>query len=359
MLDIDLIQEKPALTTEFQVSLAADFISTMSLVIDAPSIEGLEQWIYTTHAALPEDIRTDMAVVLIAGTKSIVYYTWLNELARSDPAHRDFSAFISWLNSHSASDYEQLLEGFIGMLKEHCDTEGIAPSDAAGLVVACYGDMLDEPQIERLIQLYRNPAEFKAQLISVVTRFWEQFYRADFERCLSLMDRSVAYHQQKSYRADLVPTFVEVTGRRFPKGYEEYRSVEHVIFVPSCHIGPYVMLSPCDDTGGTILIHYNARSTSTSESREAANTQELFPPLKALADETRLQILALLNGRELYAQEIVDQLEISQSAVSRHLQLMVTGGVLDVRKEESMKYFSVNEGTLAALADSLKRFRSH
>ena len=85
--------------------------------------------------------------------------------------------------------------------------------------------------------------------------------------------------------------------------------------------------------------------------------QDLFPPLKALADETRLQILSILNGRELYAQEIVDRLDISQSAVSRHLQLMVSGGVLNARKEDSMKYFSVNEEMLSALAGRLKRFR--
>jgi DNA-binding transcriptional ArsR family regulator len=359
VLDIDLIQEKPALTTEFQVSLAADFICTMSLVLDASSIEGLEQWIYTTHAALSEQMRVDMAIVLIVGTKSTVYYTWLNNLRRGDPAHRDFAAFVSWLNSHSVGDYEQLLKSFIGVAREHCGAEEAASSDEAVIMRACYGEMLKEPQIERLLQLYRSPAEFKAQLISVVTRFWEEFYRADFGRCLAQMDRSVGYHRQKSYSADLVSTFVDVTGRRFPKGYDEYHNAEHVIFVPSCHIGPYVMLSPCDDTGSTILIHYNARSTGAPEPLEAAHIQELFPPLKALADETRLQILSLLNGRELYAQEIVDQLEISQSAVSRHLQLMVTGGVLDVRKEESMKYFSINESTLAALAGSLKRFRAH
>ena len=65
----------------------------------------------------------------------------------------------------------------------------------------------------------------------------------------------------------------------------------------------------------------------------------------------------MLDGRELYAQEIVDRLDISQSAVSRHLKLMVTGGLLDVRKVESMKYFSINQETLAALADRLQRFR--
>jgi DNA-binding transcriptional ArsR family regulator len=79
----------------------------------------------------------------------------------------------------------------------------------------------------------------------------------------------------------------------------------------------------------------------------------LYPPLKALADETRLQILALLRDRELYAQEIVDRLHISQPAVSRHLNLMVAAGVLNIRREGNAKYYAINRDVLADLARAL------
>jgi len=59
----------------------------------------------------------------------------------------------------------------------------------------------------------------------------------------------------------------------------------------------------------------------------------------------------------LYAQEIVERLDISQSAVSRHLKLMLAGGLLAMRKQDNMKYFSINAETLAALAERLKSFR--
>ena len=92
---------------------------------------------------------------------------------------------------------------------------------------------------------------------------------------------------------------------------------------------------------------------------EAIAIQDLFPPLKALSDETRLQILSLLNGRELYAQEIVEHLQISQSAVSRHLKLMLTGGLLTVRQEGSSKYYSIDEDTLRTLAEQLRQFKGN
>jgi len=66
-----------------------------------------------------------------------------------------------------------------------------------------------------------------------------------------------------------------------------------------------------------------------------------------------LQILYLLGGKELYAQEIVEHLDISQAAVSRHLNLMAAAGVLKIRREDN-KYYSVDRQTLSELADTLR-----
>ena len=222
---------------------------------------------------------------------------------------------------------------------------------------ACFTEKYNPDIVDRIIEIMHKPMELKTLFLSVVTRFWELFYRREYERCMILAERSVEYHRQRSHSADLVTLFTDVTGRRFPKDYGDHEEVERVIFVPSCHVGPYVMFIECEDARNTLMIHYNCRPTGTPEHEEALPINDLFPPLKALADETRLQILSLLVGKELYAQEIVDQLDISQSAVSRHLQLMVTGGLLDVRKQDSMKYFSINEEVFTMLANNLQRFR--
>ncbi len=360
MLSIDLIQEKPALQIEFLVSLPSDLFSAVSLVLMAPTIEGLDQWVYATYSALTEEMRVAMVATMILGAKSSVYSGWLVELPRDAPAHRDFAAFIRWLNNFSAEDYQHVILSFLDTLKAHCeDTEAVAAGDVGPAIIrACYGEQLEEPQVERLLQLLGDPAEFKAQLISVITRFWELFYHQEFERNLAMMDRSAAYHAEQVYGAELASVFASVTGRRFPRDDKDYDMAERVIFVPSCHIGPYAMFNPCDDRGATLMIHYNGRPTGTAESEDALAIKDLFPPLKALADETRLQILALLSGRELYAQQIVAALDISQSAVSRHLKLMVTGGILDVRREESMKYYAINERVLATLVEQLPKYRA-
>jgi len=130
--------------------------------------------------------------------------------------------------------------------------------------------------------------------------------------------------------------------------------IKYVRFVPSLYLGPYVSFL---FDGPLTTIFYNGSGTPATEAADGHHLEELYNPLTALADKTRLAILAMLNGRELYAQEIVDRLGISQSAVSRHLQLMVDVKVLNVRRgERGAKYYSVNTAQLRRVADRLSKF---
>jgi DNA-binding transcriptional ArsR family regulator len=62
---------------------------------------------------------------------------------------------------------------------------------------------------------------------------------------------------------------------------------------------------------------------------------ELRARLDALADETRLHIIDLLVQRnEMHAQDIIAELGLSQSSVSRHLKQLVSMGYLYERRSE-------------------------
>ena len=367
MLDLDLVQGRPALQAEFRVSLAHDLLHVISLVIDAPWIEGLDQWVYATHAALPPTLKSDMQTGLILIQKSDTLALWMHQLPLDAPPHQDFAAFIAWLDGFDAENFRDLIESTLEHLAEYlCQEEGSEQPPALSVeqpegLKPLLSEKLSEGQAERALRLVRSPSELKAQFISLLTRFWEQFYREEYQRCLPLMERSVAYHRNQNYSGDFDTIFTAVTGRRPLKDRDSYDDAERVVFFPSCHIGPYVTIQDARALRPVVILHYNCRPTGAPErgpeQDQVPAVQDLFPPLKALSDETRLQILTLLDGRELYAQEIVDLLDISQSAVSRHLKLMLSGGLLTVRRQDSMKYFSINEETLAALADRLRGFR--
>ncbi|MBN1954528.1 MAG: winged helix-turn-helix transcriptional regulator [Anaerolineae bacterium] len=362
MLEINLVQGKPTLEVEFRVSLASDMVHAMSLIISAPQYEGFDQWVYAQHAALPADLMIDMGAVLALLQKSADFSRWLYRALPDAPIHCDFSAFVAGLGTLAAADWERFAAASLAGFARTCRGADGQPAQApplhdAAAVRSFLEPHFDPQHIERAVHLLRDPAAFKACALSVVSRFWEQCYREEYRRSLPLMERSVAHHRRQNYQGDLAAIFTAVTGRLLPEGNADDEGIEKVIFIPSSHIGPYVLFRGRQALRPLMVLAYNCRPTAAPGDAPPPAVQDLFPPLKALADETRLQILAILDGQELYAQQIVDRLDISQSAVSRHLQLMVAGGVLAVRKEESMKYFSVNRETLAALAGKLAQFR--
>jgi len=63
---------------------------------------------------------------------------------------------------------------------------------------------------------------------------------------------------------------------------------------------------------------------------------------KALSDETRLEILVTLVGREMCVCDIFDIFKLSQPAISHHLKVLKQAGVLVDSRDGKWIYYSVN-----------------
>lgn len=61
--------------------------------------------------------------------------------------------------------------------------------------------------------------------------------------------------------------------------------------------------------------------------------------LKGFADETRLRILCLLRGREVCVHEIVDALDMSQSAISHQLRVLRDARLVSDRRDGRHVYY--------------------
>ncbi len=66
---------------------------------------------------------------------------------------------------------------------------------------------------------------------------------------------------------------------------------------------------------------------------------KLLKSLRAIAEPTRLRILAICAHAELTASDIVAILDQSQPRVSRHLKLLVTAGLLERNQEGNWAYY--------------------
>lgn len=63
---------------------------------------------------------------------------------------------------------------------------------------------------------------------------------------------------------------------------------------------------------------------------------------KALGDETRLEIMTMLLGKELCVCDIIDACNKSQPAISHHLKILKHAGLLEDRKEGKWVFYRIN-----------------
>jgi ArsR family transcriptional regulator len=70
---------------------------------------------------------------------------------------------------------------------------------------------------------------------------------------------------------------------------------------------------------------------------------------KAFCDETRLQVLKLLQSGEKCACVLLEKVEIGQSTLSHHMKILVESGIVKPRKEGKWTHYSISkEGSKTA-----------
>jgi ArsR family transcriptional regulator len=74
--------------------------------------------------------------------------------------------------------------------------------------------------------------------------------------------------------------------------------------------------------------------------------------LKGFADDTRLRILCLLRGREVCVHEIVDALEMSQSAVSHQLRVLRDARLVASRRDGRHVYYRLADDHVRELLEN-------
>ena len=105
-----------------------------------------------------------------------------------------------------------------------------------------------------------------------------------------------------------------------------------------------------DASRGSLL----AQAEASGHGMPELGFDELVGTLRAIAEPTRMRLVALLAGAELSVTEISQVIGQSQPRTSRHLRLLVDAGVLERAPESTFVYYRVAEGSPAAqLARSL------
>lgn len=80
--------------------------------------------------------------------------------------------------------------------------------------------------------------------------------------------------------------------------------------------------------------------------------------LKAIAEPRRRQILRLVWDAERSAGDIASQFPVSRPAISQHLTVLRTAGLVTERRDGARRLYRANRDALAELQESLEAFWS-
>jgi DNA-binding transcriptional ArsR family regulator len=349
---MEITTAEPKIAVSFEVSLPHDLCACLALSETAPMVEGMSDWLKTIP---PSPARREFV--------SLTRYCpglWARttRFALDHPARTSFDAFQRALNERPAADYASIAQD---SLRERLEAWGADPAPAPlpeqfaraqAARRARFGEPVTADLDPEVLACLISP-DLKSRLIHLFTSFWDDHYAARWASDAPRIEASVRFHNRQPYSPNFSTLFLAATGRAMPDSIREsLHGVTQAVFVPSCHTGPYLMFAVALPV---ITLSFNAL-TVDAQAHARPEVVGLFPSLKALADETRLQILGVLaDGRERYAQEIMSELGLSQSAASRHLTLLESSGLLLVRREGAAKFYSLNPTQSRRLIESLKR----
>lgn len=360
MTDRDFILAPQAVTVSVALEPVYNALTTLMLLSSVDHDLGVSDWVVKTAAGFSAGRRWANRVV--CGHLSLINATlpdeswpsmpaWIDQLATRDPvALRDQA--MKWVCNQDLPiigrlDRDKLLGDHDLFLRV---MEQLHVSKGKEFDVEFYSEMHT---------LLNDPERIKAITINHLREMWEEILAPEWRRVQPLLQESVNAFQQIDFTGmSAVEAARVITGRDLSTVWEEW--ADRIIFVPSAHIGPYVMRFD-SETQRLSWIVFGARQPEGAKSRSAAlSRSELLVQLNALADDIRLRILELLTEHEeLCAQDIITMLDLSQSSASRHLRQLTASGYITERRREVSKCYTLNlsrvDGTLHALKSFLNK----
>ncbi len=208
-----------------------------------------------------------------------------------------------------------------------------------------------------------NPDKMKNFFVSHFQYMWDNYLKNEFEKNAPTLVNAVNEFNKINFaRLGVFEIVQKITGHDIEAEWSEkewelgwIKNSKKVVFVPSIHMGPYIGRSLKSDA---IYIFFTPRTTEAiSFSSPDLTRTDISVRLNTLSDDTRLKILKIVGmEHELSSKQIMDRLELCQSAASRHLQQLSATGYLSERRQNSAKIYSLNTRFITKTFDAVSDY---
>jgi DNA-binding transcriptional ArsR family regulator len=366
--DSAYILAPPVIRVRFEFVPALSALESIREMNEVERLSGFGEWVTQTFNVLPQERRALNRLIfelyaplffetMPPTTQYADFPAYVDAIAGRDPYQmRDEIAkeLVKWVkHNHEAWNPEQ------GELT----AERLINDESVFLQFSRESskhDMsFDENMVREGFALLNNPPQMQSVMVEHLRWMWNEHMAAEWQRIEPLLRESVSAFEKLDYSNMTTVEAIRAVTTRDLSGMmdEKVSQIETLVFIPAAHLGPYIVKIMRE---ATLYLIYGARlPRGTQAVSSPLNRSELLTRLNALADDTRLRILELLTrNEELCAQDIIEQLELSQSSVSRHLSQLSATGFITERRREVAKCYSLNTDRVMDTLRTLTNFLS-
>lgn len=326
-------------------------------------------WVRRCRELLPDDLQAEIRHVLAGQTGYVpgVFEvglqgelpTFSDELARF--AELDLDLFV-----HEVS----LANG--GASCRLQDDDGTGVDDPQVVHDPVYVDQVlaaaaeHGPEHAAIVRrLFDDPHAARQHMVDLLQRYWDHAFADEWDRIRPRIEAEVTEGARTLVTAGMAGLVAEF----LPEGrWDASRSSITVdkpwdrscdvaerggmLFVPTVYGWPNVLIELAHPW--PLSVFFPLRELRQPEVPHASD-HEVASGLRALGDETRLQITRLVAEEPRSTKELAALLSLSESAVSRHLKTLASAGVVDSHRDGYFVLYRLVPDRIGTLGGALRR----
>lgn len=330
---------------EIQHNLSFDFLASMFRLncneqltkLDADDKfkfnDDLLKWVDETRGKLPENIKASLDTFFNYET----YYGMclIVLIAKSKPKNID-----DFINLIENMPVESILVEFVG------SGYGVEDKEPQSVIVKrmlsnekyaieFINNEISVPTKQKweFLQFFINPEKMKSDLLYLFKWYYSNIFKSEIgkiEVVLNKYEKELA-EKKKRYGIEYLEDLIRIK-------YEQSAIVEHIVIAVSYYY-ERAYLQSGDEEIDIAMMGYRYIDNFEEKNNSIHSSLLVF---KALADETRLNIIKLLSNRPWYGHEIAQKLGLSNSTVSHHLSQLTYSGLVKSERDDNRLYYSID-----------------
>jgi DNA-binding transcriptional ArsR family regulator len=186
-----------------------------------------------------------------------------------------------------------------------------------------------------LLQFYFKPEAMKTELIELLEWYYKNIFSADLDWIKSKTEKINDNYQEniKRYGTKYLENILS-------KLIDDPLSGEQNYIAFSYFYETRILNSTLDNGESFYLIGFRFPEIFAADEEGLLGSLEIF---KALADETRLNIISLLAEKTMYGNELAEKLNLSNATISHHVSKLIMNKIIQAQKKDNKLYFKLNK----------------